>query len=420
MFFVTSAFSYTPQYLDSEKTKPLRWDQKVIKISISKSLLESPNNLKTNKDIFKVVQESLNQWQNVSNIKFQLEVSDELSVSQAGKVGDGISLITIAQTPENILLFGDKANEVSALTQIFYDKNGIISEADIVLNPIHLFSTDGTFGTFDLQATLTHEVGHLLGLDHSKIIGSTMHTHQGKNGIYDLPGFNSRTISEDDTAGIISLYGKKSDNQKCCGAIDGRLTNVNEVNLSEYHIWAEEIETGKVVAGVLSNSKGNFYLEGLDKGSYRLYAQPIYKGSLYSIITLGEFDIETDSTVNLEEEVDIKLKRFEAKYVGFNGQLSTIAVPVNQGKKFLIYIGGKNFSAEDIEITINSPYFIIDEKSLTEHKYQKDVSVVSFELELSENTPFGEYSIQVKNQRENTSYIVGGITVGKLVNPWSI
>ncbi len=68
------------------------------------------------------------QWQDAADIEFRLTISGKQSVSPSGKAGDGVSLITIAQTPENILLFGENANDVSAITKVFYDKKGNITE----------------------------------------------------------------------------------------------------------------------------------------------------------------------------------------------------------------------------------------------------------------------------------------------------
>ena len=52
-----------------------------------------------------------------------------------GPVGDGVSLITVAQTPENVLLFSKDPENAAATTRIFYNKRGMVTEADIVLNP---------------------------------------------------------------------------------------------------------------------------------------------------------------------------------------------------------------------------------------------------------------------------------------------
>jgi len=75
------------------------------------------------------------------------------------------------------------SGDAAALTTLFFveddgsDRNGEILDADIELNAVNFaISVDGvslaTGCKSDLAATLTHEVGHLMGLDHTCWIGS--------------------------------------------------------------------------------------------------------------------------------------------------------------------------------------------------------------------------------------------------------
>src|SRR5687767_1374757 len=205
MSFTYSSTAYTLQFTDETQSVRLRWSKNVIPIALSSSLTKNLN-IKSESDVLGAIRRSLETWEKVADIKFQIVWTDEQSVSAAGKQGDGISLITIGQTPENLILFGGDTVETAARTRIFFNRRGAITEADIVLNPYSQFSTDGTTGMFDLEATLTHEIGHLLGLEHSAIIGATMYEHQGKNGVYSLPNTIARSLAEDDIAGIRAIY----------------------------------------------------------------------------------------------------------------------------------------------------------------------------------------------------------------------
>ena len=171
---VVSAAGSPPSIVTSGRLEQpqVRWKGGTIKIAISSSLTTPNSNIKTGSDVKGAILRSLQSWEAAADIKFQIEPSDKQNVSTASS-GDGVSLITIAQTPENILFFGNDTQSLSAQTKIFHGRR-FITEADIVLNPFQQFSTDGTFGTFDLQSTLTHEIGHLLGLKHSGVVGSVM------------------------------------------------------------------------------------------------------------------------------------------------------------------------------------------------------------------------------------------------------
>ena len=416
--FSRSTMAYTTQFADDGETKRLHWKGEVIPIALSTSLTKQNLTIKADSDVLGAVQRSLETWEKVANVKFEVTTSDKQSVSPSGKFGDGVSLITIAQTTDNLMLFGSDSEAVSARTRIFYNGKGFITEADIVLNPYQQFSSDGSIGTFDLEATLTHEIGHLLGLEHSTIIGATMHAHQGKNGIYNLPGYSSRTLAEDDISGIRALYGAEISNKDCCATINGKILTADGEGQKNYQVWAENSETGQVAAGVLTNSDGNYLIEGLSKGNYKLYAQD-FNEKKNAAEEIKEITLEKGKNLNLVKTVKNITKDFDVQYIGFNGQLSELAVPVNSGNTYTIYIGGKNLDAKNIEIKFNSPYFTATPKTISKLDYGSELSVVSFEIKVIPETPLGEYSFYVKTKNDKIDYIVGGLTVESFINPWN-
>jgi len=87
--------------------------------------------------------------------------------------GDRINLITVSA--DNTALFGPSQNP--GAYAVFSDSGGAIIEADIALNPTN-FLERWHAGTYDLESTFVHEIGHLLGLEHSAVIGATMQPRQ--------------------------------------------------------------------------------------------------------------------------------------------------------------------------------------------------------------------------------------------------
>jgi hypothetical protein len=94
--------------------------------------------------------------------------------------------------------------EMPAVTTIIYNiDTGVIVDADIDLNAKDFFWTttdDRTKTATDIQNIVTHEIGHILGLAHSKEKGSTMYesTSQGE--------LDKRTLHADDELGVCTIY----------------------------------------------------------------------------------------------------------------------------------------------------------------------------------------------------------------------
>ena len=409
-FSLCTVTAYEVQLGGNTKKIPLRWRGEVINLTLSNSLRQPASNIKINSDVIGALQRSLKTWESATNIKFSLAWSDKVSISRADGIGDGASLITIAATSENVQPFQGKFGEMPGRTRTFYDKRGKIVEADVVLNPYQQFSTDGSFGTFDLESVLTHEIGHLLGLDHSIALAATMYSQQGKNGTFSLPAFAPRSLAEDDLAGIRSLYGAKLEDGNCCGGVSGTLTSFDGKLLVGWQVWAEEVATGKLFAVVSTNDKGLWVIGGLPNGKYQIITQ----AEKSNAEILGQIQIETDKLAIFNREFAPRPRLISPLLLGYNAQLSTLAVPLSVGNWQTIFLGGENITVENLEtgnLSTSSPFLQVSSESLTKQSFDYTFPVVSFNLLFDSNLPIGEYDLQIKGSNGDLVYLLGCFSI---------
>jgi hypothetical protein len=413
---VVHASAYTVQFADKAKTLRLRWKTGTINLTLSESLKkQSPLVTATAKEgIYEALDKAMRHWQDVADVKFNITWADKTDVSPAGVRGDGASLITIADTPDNILFFDGEPN-TAAKTRIFYNAKGQITEGDIVLNPYQLFSDNDTAGTFDLESVLTHELGHLLGLGHSDITGATMHGHHAMNGVYSLPVSAFRTLALDDIAGARALYGFAED-ENCCGTINGKLLFGANKAVRELQVWLEEADTGRIVTGTLSDQLGAWKVEGVPAGDYFVYAQnvPDYSDAknkaLYSAERLGEINLAAGKAAKFEKAFTVRPRRLGVDLLGFNAQLSTLAVPVNAGKAYALFLADKTMPANMPNVVFNSPYLQMTSGTMRPMDFNDQLKAVTFEVRVAADTPPGEYSLRVENGKD-VFYLVGALSV---------
>jgi hypothetical protein len=89
-----------------------------------------------------------------------------------------------------------------AITSVTYNpETGYIADADIEMNSqYHDFTIGDRDINIDTQNTLTHEVGHVVGLDHTPVISATMYANAG------VGETHKRTLERDDIDGVCSIY----------------------------------------------------------------------------------------------------------------------------------------------------------------------------------------------------------------------
>ncbi len=102
----------------------------------------------------------------------------------------------------NVFGWGELTAELAiygAYTNWWYDANRAMMDADIVINTAYAWTAQ------DIDAIMTHELGHALGLDHSDVQASVMFANPYNSYSYQ------RTLRGDDANACAALYGASPD-----------------------------------------------------------------------------------------------------------------------------------------------------------------------------------------------------------------
>ena len=93
------------------------------------------------------------------------------------------------------------ADTLALATLTFRSTTGEVLDVDVEVNGTVPWAFDAPEAhQYDLEAVLTHEVGHMLGLSHSPVLGATM------NPTYAAGSIEQRTLTSDDEEGICTVY----------------------------------------------------------------------------------------------------------------------------------------------------------------------------------------------------------------------
>jgi hypothetical protein len=188
-------------------------------------------------------------WSAIPNTRVAFRGDGTSSGLRAAK--DGQNVITVADD-----LF-DNQRAVAITTN--WDDRGVLIESDIQIDP------EMIGGVYNIQQAITHEIGHLLGLDHSGVLSAVMYPFVSR-------GNADVELDSDDRVAIAAMY-SAVDETRLGGALRGRVAGDGG------GIFAAQVvamnERGEAVATALTNSAGEFTLTGLPEGDYRIYAEPL-------------------------------------------------------------------------------------------------------------------------------------------------
>ena len=175
------------------------------------------------------LEESFNAWKVVDGTTLDFRFAG--FTTTIGFNNDGKNVISWDENGKTLSSIGIRPGEALAVTFPTVDTaTGEFLDVDIVFNGSSIPAAGGSCSGFrktsihwnlieqhcaisikkdeylaHLQSTATHEIGHMLGLAHSDVVGATMST------VAVTPSFNSSTeqstLEADDRAGLMFLYG---------------------------------------------------------------------------------------------------------------------------------------------------------------------------------------------------------------------
>jgi hypothetical protein len=382
---------------------------------------ESGSSQILNDSEFAAVRASFQVWEQVPTADVRFVYKGTTSVS--GVARDGMNIVSFNDTTTPL------GSSTIAATFTFYRSeilsdgviHPVVDEADILFNPNLEFSTSAESGKFDIQSVLTHEVGHLLGLDHSALISSVMVPFGSPSQL------DQRTLQYDDIAGITEIYPKPSATAGL-GQIQGTIrsgaapvfgANVVAVN-----------SDGTTLLSTLSQPSGSYTLRFLPPGTYRVFAEPLDQPVAKEHIgggTTGFFStIRTDfgttyfgnvpslgeaRTINVTAggTASADISTLPKGATGLNLTRPAFGFRLARGKTYSITVGGEDISA-GVAFTTSNPSLIPGSPTFGGRISSVASTSAQMNLSVPAATPIGPKSLAV-NRGTDVSISSGALVI---------
>lgn len=325
-------------------------------------------------------------WEAIPNSRVtfrKLAIENNLRAGQ-----DGQSVVTLSDD-----LF---ANQKAIALTTTWDVAGKLVESDIQVDATMIASG------YNMQHAITHEIGHMLGLDHSASLSSVMYP-------FVMRGSDAVVLDSDDKTAIAGIYAG-SDRELMGGVLQGRVMG------DSGGIFAAQVvavnERGEPIATGLTDSSGEFTLQAMPDGKYRIYAEPLdgpvdvkqlspfwrqvkvtpfptefYQGGLVNVENgrvYGNLVVRTGGPVQINP-----------KWVGVSAsgssdfKLVSTSAPVQSGQTMALAVGGDGIIGGMTTFEVLSPAI----KRVSDFRYSSNYVFANFEI--AADAPSGAAVIMV-------------------------
>ena len=249
-------------------------------------------------------------------------VEDSSPTSQARTDWDSSTIHLMLFDENNVSGYFPGGSSTVAITPVWFYSSGLIDDADVLFNGKNFnFTTRAEGGRFDVQDVATHELGHLIGFDHSGWAGSTMYPY------VDSTVILHRSLSSDDVHAMRAAYPD--------GSYSSIRGNVRRAGDDSIVVGAHVVvrgSDGRPVAAALTNASGVFTVDGLAADTYTLYATPLdypvssanlgsgwtietdFESTVGSTVVVGAAETKSTGKLSVGANVSLSLGRNSDRY----------------------------------------------------------------------------------------------------------
>lgn len=374
------------------------------------------------------VASAMRTWSSLPGSILNLAAPESTAASDAEL--DGRNVITFADRPEHRSIVGGAI----AVTLLFSNLDGMLTDTDIVFNPAEPFSTTAEPAAFDLEGILVHELGHAIGADHSSSADATMFATVVRQST------DFRSLSADDRAFAADLY-PSPNADVLFGDLTGRVTRADGQAVRSAVVAAQDDDSNVTISAL--TDRDGFYQMRVPPGTYRVYVEPLDgparslqlgpsrspADQAFTTTFVGGADNPTlipvgfGNPVTVDVEVDATLSLLNVQGVGVSvggaDPRGYIGAPVQRGTRARLEAFGTAFDAPGMNEAAVS--FLGSGLALVPGSFNPNVGrirrsdgtefrLIGFEVDVAAGAPLGTVSVRFRTP-DGLSVMTGGIEI---------